>query len=189
LGICSSVLAASGPYRFRPGDQLDIFVWQEPKLNRQVIVAPDGMIAVPLAGQVRAGGRTAQMVETSLKERLSKQYTTELDITVSLVTQKKVEPKPEEPEIDPLIYVTGEVNKPGAFPVKTPTTVLQAIALSGGLSPFAAKKRIVVRRKTSGYDQTYTFNYVEAEKGQEIEGNIILKPGDVVVVPERGIFE
>lgn len=187
----ATLLAASGPYRFRPGDVIEISVWQEPKLNRQVVVAPDGTIALPLAGRFRAGGVTAQMVENALKERLKKQYTTDLDVTVSLVAQKPEEYRPEtvEKEIDPLIYVTGEVNKPGAFALQMPTTVLQAIALSGGLSPYAAKKRIVVRRKIKGFNQTYAFNYYEAEDGEDIEGNIYLKPGDVVVVPERGIFE
>src|SRR5262245_41370283 len=93
FGLCASAFASSGPYRFRAGDLLEIFVWQEPKLNRQVVVAPDGMIAVPLAGRIKAGGRTAQAVETSLKERLSKQYKDELDITVSLISQKPVQPK------------------------------------------------------------------------------------------------
>jgi polysaccharide biosynthesis/export protein len=83
----------------------------------------------------------------------------------------------------------GEVAGPGEFPVRKPTTVLQAIALGGGLSPFAAERRIQVHRKTGGHDEIHTFDFRAFRLGLNPTGNIVLRPGDVVVVPERGLFE
>ena len=88
-----------------------------------------------------------------------------------------------------MVYVTGEVNKPGNVQIDRKTTVLQAIALGGGLGPFAAKKRIQVRRKQNGTEVMFPFNYDDVEEGRDITGNIFLKDGDVIVVPEKGIFE
>ncbi|HUQ38253.1 MAG TPA: polysaccharide biosynthesis/export family protein [Aestuariivirga sp.] len=197
LGL--SILAVTGAaqgqtYRLRPGDILDVIVFQDPKLNRQVVVAPDGQVAFPLAGRFKAGGLTTEAVETELKSRLQKQFTTDLDVTVSYVQSEKREPRPLAREAKPTeftVYVTGEVAKPGAFVVpKRPPTVLQAIALSGGLGPFAAPRRIHVVRNINGEDVALPFNYKPYEKGSDnLGGNIRLRNGDVVVVPERGLFE
>ena len=83
----------------------------------------------------------------------------------------------------------GEVQKPGQFVIKTRTTLLQALALGGGLSPFAAQRRIQVHRKIKGIDEVYQFDYRAFEQGQDVAGNIVLRAGDVIVVPERGLFE
>lgn len=195
LLLAAATAAQADTYRLRPGDILDVYVIQDPKLNRQVVVAPDGQVAFPLAGRFRAGGLTTEAVETELKGRLQKQFTTELDVTVSYVQSEKREPRQPQAAREPkvaefTIYVTGEVAKPGAFVVpKRPPTVLQAIALSGGLGPFAAAKRIHVVRKINGEDVAYPFNYKPYEKGDNLGGNITLRNGDVVVVPERGLFE
>ena len=190
LLLCTFVLsgeafAQNSPYRFRAGDVLDISVWQDPKLNRQVVVAPDGYISFPLAGRIRAGGTSMETVEGSLKNALQDRYTTELEVTVALAGKSRSD----EPRAERLIYVTGEVARPGAFDIRTRTTVLQAIALSGGLSPFAAKKRIQVRRVVDGHEIVESFNYADAERGKDLANNVFLRPGDVIVVPERGIFE
>ena len=178
--------AAQAAYRLQPGDTIQVSVWQEPKLDRQLVVAPDGTISMPLVGHVKASGRSAQQVEMSIKERLKSQYQSELDVTVSLVAQPPVK---EEEEIDPSIFVMGEVNKPGEFIIKKRTTLMQALALGGGLSAFAAQRRIQVHRKIDGRDEIHEFDYRAFEQGQEVAGNIVLRPGDVVVVPERGLFE
>lgn len=176
-------------YRLRSGDVLDVTVWQDPKLNRQIVVGPDGFVSFPLAGRFKAGGQTTAAVEDALKARLQKQFTTELDVTVSFVQSEKRELK-DAKEREFTVYVTGEVAKPGAFIVpKRPPTVLQAIALSGGLGPFAAARRIHVVRRVSGEEIILPFNYRLYEKGRDLEGNITLRNGDVVVVPERGLFE
>ena len=181
--------AMQGPvlaqYALQPGDTLQLSVWQEPRLDRQIVVAPDGTIALPLAGRIQAGGRTAAQVEQAIRANLAPQYTDELDVTVQVLAR----PELEEPEIPPTVYVMGEVANPGQFPVQKPTTVLQAIALSGGLSPFAAERRIQVHRKLGRQEQIHVFDFRAFQDGLNPAGNIVLVPGDVVVVPERGLFE
>ena len=122
----------------------------------------------------------------ALRSRLQKNYTEKLDITVSFVSRPE---KEQDEALAPRVYVTGEVLKPGPYIVKLRTNVMQAIALAGGLGPFAAKKRIQVRRKIKGLDEIYEFNYVAYESGQDMAGNIDLKSGDIVIVPERGLIE
>ena len=189
LLLAAATTAHADTYRLRPGDVLDVNVIQDPKLNRQIVVAPDGYVAFPLAGRFRAGGLTASAVESALKKGLQKQFTTELDVTVSYIQSEKRELK-DAKDAEYTVYVTGEVAKPGAFVVpKRPPTVLQAIALSGGLGPFAAARRIHVIRKVSGGERVFPFDYKLYERGHNLEGNITLRNGDVVVVPERGLFQ
>jgi polysaccharide export outer membrane protein len=178
--------SALAQYQFQPGDQIQISVWQEPRLDRQIVVAPDGSIALPLAGRIQAGGRTAAQVEQAIAGSLAAHYADELDVTVHLVGRPD---ELEEAPVLPAIYVMGEVTRPGEFPVQKPTTVLQAIALGGGLSPFAAERRIQVHRKVGGQDQIHVFDFQAFKHGMNPAGNIVLRPGDVVVVPERGLFE
>jgi polysaccharide biosynthesis/export protein len=186
LMLAVAATAQADTYRLRPGDVLDVNVIQDPKLNRQIVVAPDGQVAFPLAGRFRAGGLTTSAVEDALKARLQKQFSTELDVTVSYIQSEKREAK----EAEFTVYVTGEVGKPGAFVVpKRPPTVMQAIALAGGLGPFASERRIQVIRKVNGEDRVFPFNYRDYTKGHDMEGNITLRNGDVVVVPERGLFQ
>lgn len=190
--LATAATAHADTYRLRPGDVLDVNVIQDPKLNRQIVVAPDGFVAFPLAGRFRAGGLTASAVETALKAGLQKQFTTELDVTVSYIQSEKREPRElkDAKDAEWTVFVTGEVNKPGVFVVpKRAPTVLQAIALSGGLGPFAAERRIKIHRKVNGEEIVFPFNYKLYTKGQDLEGNITLRNGDVVVVPERGLFE
>lgn len=173
-------------YRFQPGDTIQISVWQEPRLDRQVVVAPDGTIALPLAGRVQAGGQGASEVEQAIKARLAGQYEDELDVTVTFLARPEIEAIA---PVLPAIYVMGEVASPGEFAIQKPTTVLQAIALGGGLSPFAAERRIQVHRKSAGRDEIHMFDFRAFKHGMNPHGNIVLKSGDVVVVPERGLFE
>ncbi len=189
LMLAVAATAQADTYRLRPGDVLDVNVIQDPKLNRQIVVAPDGFVAFPLAGRFKAGGLTTSGVENALKAGLQKQFSTELDVTVSYIQSEKRELK-EGKEAEWTVYVTGEVGKPGAFvvPKKAPT-VMQAIALAGGLGPFASERRIQVIRKVNGEDRVFPFNYRDYTKGYDMEGNITLRSGDVVVVPERGLFQ
>jgi len=180
-------LAASAPYKVLPGDTLDVTVWQDEKLNRRIIVAPDGRISFPLAGHLQAGGVTIEGIEAALKQRLAKQFNGEVDISVSLVQQQPATAAAA--VIDPSFYVAGEVAKPGQYFFKTPTNVLQSIALSGGFGPFAAQKRIRVRRLIDGIEHFYDFNYDSFISGTDTSKNIVLKAGDVVIVPEKGLFE
>jgi len=170
--------------RLRPGDVVSITVYQDPKLDRQALIGPTGMISFPLAGQIRAGGLTPAGLESVLKARLKGRFTEEPDITVALVALKA-----EEADLKPKIFITGEVLRPGPFVMQQRLSLVQAIAVAGGFSPFAAKQRIQLRRKIDGVESLYVFNYNDFFSGTNFENNINLRPGDVIIVPERGLFE
>ena len=184
LWVPTAHARSAGPLHV--GDKLQITVWQDPKLDRTVIVAPDGTIAFPLAGHIRAAGHSPEQVESVLRSRLQKKYTGELDITVGLAAVNQEQ----ESLTQPKVYVTGEVQKPGAYPIDPPnTSVMQAISMAGGLGPFAARERIQVHRQTHGVDSIFTFDYNAFESGRRPAENIGLRTGDVIVVPERGLLE
>jgi polysaccharide biosynthesis/export protein len=200
-GLVAGAIALSGTYAFaqdadtyrlRPGDTVEVIVWQDQKLNRKAVVAPDGIIAVPLAGRIRIGGKTAAQAESLLKARLQPKYVEELDVTVSYLESPKKDVTAAK-EVKPpewTVYVTGEVARPGSFAVpKRAPTALQAIALAGGIGPFGAAKRIQIHRKVNGAEYVYEFDYTRYEKGESLEGNITLRNGDVIVVPEKRLFE
>jgi polysaccharide export outer membrane protein len=175
------ISGAAAAQELQSGDVLEISVYQDPKLNRQVVVGPTGMISFPLAGHLQAGGITPQALERTLRAKLRSKYAGDLDITVAVVSRDETQ--------KPRIYVTGEVQRPGPHTISARTTVLQAISLAGGLSPFAAKQRIQIVRKVGDAEQIHVFNYRAFESGQDLSGNIDLRSGDVIIVPERGLFE
>ena len=185
LAFC---IAGAKAQTLKSGDNLSISVLQDPKLDRSVTVDPSGEIAFPLAGHIRARGLTPQALENILKAKLKDNYKDEsLDVTVAVANSPKDIP---EDDLKPKIFITGEVVRPGSYVVRQPTTLMQAIALAGGVGPFAAKKRIQVRRRSVGGDETiFMFNYKAYEAGDDLEGNIRLRAGDVIMVPERGLFD
>ena len=166
----------------QPGDTIDISVWQDSKLDRRLVISPTGMIAFPLAGHIRASGLTAQGLEKALAARLKPNYTDRLDITVSLFGNDKDEDR------KPHVFVTGEVLKPGTYVMKADGTLMQAISLAGGLGPFAAKRRIQLHRKVDGAESVFIFDYAAFLTGTDLSGNIEIRGGDVIVVPERGLL-
>lgn len=184
-GLTTGALAQT----IKTGDSLSISVLQDPKLDRQVIVDPAGQIAFPLAGHVRARGLTPQAIENALKDKLKPNYKDEeLDVTVSFTAAAK--PDIPEDDLKPKIFITGEVIRPGSYVVRQKTTLMQAIALAGGLGPFAAKRRLQVRRRSGdGGETIFAFDYRAYEAGNDLEGNVTLHAGDVIIVPERGLFE
>jgi polysaccharide biosynthesis/export protein len=171
----------------KSGDTLSVSVMQDSKLDRTVIVDPSGQIAFPLAGHFRVRGLSPQAVENVLKDKLKSNYKDEsLEVTVALVNAAKDIP---EEDLKPKVFITGEILRPGSYVVRQKTTLMQAIALAGGLGPFAAKRRIMVRRKGGPGEDIFMFDYRAYEAGQDLEGNITLRAGDVIMVPERGLFE
>jgi polysaccharide export outer membrane protein len=182
LGCSSAAQAQSAA--LHPGDVVSISVYQDPKLDRQVVIGPTGMISFPLVGQIHAAGLTPAGLESVLKARLKSRFTEEPDITVSFIAAKTLEE-----DLKPRIFVTGEVLRPGFYVMRRRVDVMQAIAEAGGFSPFAAKRRIQVRRKIRGVDSVFEFNYYDYFSGTNVTDNISLRPGDVVIVPERGLFE
>ena len=185
--VSGAMVSAATAQTLKPGDTLSVSVMQDSKLDRTVIVDPSGQIAFPLAGHFRVQGLTAQAVENILKQKLKSNYRDEsLDITVALANAVKDIP---EEDLKPKVFITGEILRPGSYVVRQKTTLMQAIALAGGLGPYAAKRRIMVRRKGGPGEDIYMFDYRAYEAGQDLEGNITLRAGDVIMVPERGLFE
>ena len=179
--------ASSLAQTLKSGDSLNITVLQDPKLDRSVVVDPTGKISFPLAGHIRARGMSLEALERALTSRLKENYKDGLDITVAFVSANKEVP---EEDLKPRIYVTGEVARPGPYILRQSTTLIQAISLAGGVGTFAAKRRIQVRRRVGNGDETiYVFDYSAYEVGQNIDANIALRTGDVILVPERGLFE
>jgi polysaccharide export outer membrane protein len=183
FGLATNALAQLTP--LHAGDSISITVWQDPKLDRKLVIGPDGMISFPLAGHIKAGGMTTIALENALKSRLQKNYSGDLDITVTLAEENKEAAA----ESKPRFYVTGEVSRPGPYLLTQPTNVVQALSQAGGMGIFAAKQRIQIHRKVQGADSIYTFNYNAYEAGQAPTENINLRAGDIVIVPERGLFE
>ena len=178
LASISAAFAADSTYRLKAGDTLEILVWQEEGMERQVIVAPDGSISFPLAGHLKVRGRTPSQVERALTARLKKFITDPLvTVTVREVIEREFD-----------VYVLGQVKAAGKFTTDKPTTVMQALSMSGGLSEFAALRRIKVLRKTRSGEISMEFNYSDVQSGRDLSTNIYLRSGDVVVVPERGLF-
>ena len=150
-----------------------------------MVIGPDGFIGFPLVGQIRAAGLTPQALEQVLRARLQKNYTGQLDITVALAGVNREY----EDELKPKIYVTGEVLRPGPYFNRPTINVMQAISLAGGLSPFAARQRIQLHRKVNGVDTIFVFDYNGFSSGRIGTDNINLQSGDIIIVPERGLFE
>ena len=176
--------AQSAGYRIQPGDQLAITVLEDETLNRTTLVLPDGSISVPLAGTVNAAGRSVDAVESAIADRLASNFAVRPSVFVSVTGVV------EEEETFP-IYVIGQVDAPGRVDVEVGTTLLQAIALAGGLDRFAATKRIQLRRAdpSTGQERLFLFNFNAVERGGSITSMITLREGDVLIVPERRLFE
>ena len=188
LLLCMAASAAQAQITLKPGDTLNISVLQDPKFDRSVVVDPNGQIAFPLAGHITADGLTPQKLERILKARLQRNYKDgDIDVTVALANAAR--PEIPEEDLKPKIFVTGEVLRPGPYNVRQATNLVQAIALAGGLGPYAAKRRIQVHRGSGAEETIFHFDYKAYEAGTDAEKNIPLQAGDVIIVPERGILE
>lgn len=173
-------------YQLRAGDVLRIEVVEDAGLNRAALIAPDGRVTLPLAGSVQASGRTVEAVQAELVERLSASFAAPPTVFVSIerLAERVAATGPATgPTID--IFVVGEVAKPGLITVKPGTTVLQAFAMMGGFTRFAATKRVQLRRGA----ETFALDYKAIEAGSSPAGSTVLAEGDVIVVPERRLFE
>jgi polysaccharide export outer membrane protein len=158
-------------YRLGAEDVMLISVWKDEQLTREVVVRPDGMFSFPLIGDIQAEDRTVDQIRTDLVQRLTKYIP---NANVSVAVTKVVSYK---------VYVVGRVNKPGEYLIGHYTDVLQALSLAGGLTPFAAENDIKVMRRMGREQHAIPFRYGDIRKGRELEQNIILQRGDVVMVP------
>ena len=162
---------ATDAYVIGAGDVLQVFVWKEPDLTRDVTVRLDGRITLPLLGDVVAAGRTPSELSAELGRQLARFVDAPMvTLGVAQATSARV-------------YVLGQVAQPGTFPLTGRTTVLQALALAGGLREFVKPDRILVIREEPGLRAPLVVNYKRLEGGSDITQNIVLKPGDTILVP------
>ncbi|HET9395996.1 MAG TPA: polysaccharide biosynthesis/export family protein [Nitrospiraceae bacterium] len=169
-------------YRINGGDLLHISVYGEQNLDKDVPVQPDGGIAFPLVGNLNARGMTLKELQQTIAANLREsQYfpnLTDNEVTVSMVKATGNS-----------VSVVGQVKAPGTFAYDTQLDVMQALSLAGGLTPFASKSKIkILRRDPAGVQTAILFDYSEVEDGEQLEKNILLRGGDVVVVPQAGLF-
>jgi polysaccharide biosynthesis/export protein len=160
-----------GAYTVQPGDILEVSVWQEEDLQREVLVRPDGRFSFPLVGDIDATGKTVGDLRNEIAESLQK-FIPDLVVTV---TVKEI--------LGNKIFVLGQVNNPGQFVVNPRVDVMQALSMAGGTTPFAALNDIVILRRDGDTQSALRFAYKDVERGRSLEQNIILHSGDVVVVP------
>ncbi len=154
-------------YEIGAEDVLFVRVWREADFTGPVGVRPDGKISMPLVGELQAAGLTPERLGTHIAEALKKYITNpDVSVSVSQVNSKRY-------------YITGEVNRPGPYPLVTPTRVLEALANAGGFRDFANLKKIKILRGK----QQFKFNYKEVTSGKRLEQNIYLESGDYIIVP------
>lgn len=185
LGTASAAAqdtAAQDGYRINGGDLLHISVYGEQNLDKDVPVQPDGGIAFPLVGNLNARGMTLKELQGKIASNLREsQYfpnLTDNEVTVSMVKATGNS-----------VSVVGQVKAPGTFAYDTQLDVMQALSLAGGLTPFASKSKIkILRRDQAGTQTAILFDYGDVEDGEQLEKNILLRGGDVVVVPQAGLF-
>lgn len=167
----SNAHAAEKIYPIGPGDVLEITVWKDPDLSRKVVVPPDGIISFPLIDSVDVTNLSTAELKKIVTQKLS-EFVPDATVTVMLI------------EINSLrAYVIGKVNSPGEFEINLETNVMQILAKAGGLTPFASDGNIKILRQKEDQIIKIPFDYGEVEKGKNLEQNILLQPGDVVVVP------
>ena len=158
-------------YRVGSGDVIRISVWKELEVSSEVVVRPDGKITVPLINDLFVSGKTPMEIQQIVEEKLTPFITSpSVTVTVLQIRSKKV-------------YIIGEVGRTGAYQITQPTTILQILTEAGGLRPFAKEKSIYVLRTQNGKLEGFPFNYKDVLRGRRMEQNILLQPGDTVVVP------
>jgi polysaccharide export outer membrane protein len=187
LLVASTVLTAMAPvvalavdanYKLNPGDVLQITVWKEEGLDRETLVLPDGTVAFPLVGTLHAAGKTVSQLQDDIKNGLEKAIP---DAPVTVVVKDA---------LGNVVDVIGQVTKPGEFVAGHPLTVMQALSMAGGLTPYASEKSIsIVRHNPDGKDEHIEFPYYEdILDGKNLDKDIVLHPGDVILVPASSLF-
>ena len=166
-----AVTADSDKYVIGPEDVLSIHVWKEDALTRQVPVRSDGKISLPLIDEVQAAGLTPLQLKEKLTVRL-KEFIDNPSVSV-IVTEANSQK----------VYVSGEVKTPGVFRLRGETTLLQVIPMAGGFTEWADQKKVLIIRKEGEKDRRIVVNYKRIVSGEDMSANIVLKPGDTIIVP------
>jgi polysaccharide export outer membrane protein len=166
-----ATVAVPPGYVIGPEDVLSVLFWKDKDMTAEVAVRPDGRITLPLVNDIQAAGLTPEQLRESVTAAAAK-YVEDPNVTivVKTINSRKV-------------FITGMVAKPGPYPLTGPTTVMQLIAMSGGVHEFADTKNIIVMRVENGRQVAIPFNYKDVVKRKNLKQNIELKPGDTVIVP------
>ncbi len=166
-----SAVDAPPGYVIGPLDVLEVLFWRDKDLSAEVVVRPDGKISLPLLNDVAVTGMTPEQLRASLLVQ-AKKFVEDPSVTVVVrqINSRKV-------------FITGQVTRPGSYPLTTATTVLQLLAIAGGLTEFADGKNVTILRQEAGKPQSLKFSYEDVRKGKKLEQNILLRVGDTVIVP------
>jgi polysaccharide export outer membrane protein len=164
-------VAAPADYLIGPDDVLAVIFWREKDMSVEVGVRPDGRISLPLINEIQAAGLTPEQLRANITQAASKYIE---DPTVAVVV-KTINSR--------RVFITGQVSKPGPYPIMQPITVLQLLAIAGGVLEFADTENIGILRTVDGKPTRFRFNYKEVTRGKNLAQNIELKPGDQVIVP------
>jgi polysaccharide biosynthesis/export protein len=170
-GFCHGQEPVPPSYLIGPNDLLSIHVWKEPELSRDIVVTPDGKISFPLIGEIEAQGRTVTELKSLISEKLLA-FVTAPEVTV-IVKESRSR----------TVYAIGNVRNPGPYPLVAGMTVIQALSAAGGLGQWADTKNIVIIRREGGKETHTKFNYRDFVSGGNVAQNILLEPGDTIVVP------
>jgi polysaccharide export outer membrane protein len=168
----ADVVPVTGDYLIGPEDVLGILFWREPDFSGDVPVRPDGRITLPLIGDLVAAGVAPAILREQIQAAATK-FLTDPNVTVVVrqINSRKV-------------FITGEVARPGAYPLTGPRSVMQLISLAGGVTPFAKTDSISILRQEQGRTRAFNFNYKDVAQGRNVQQNIQLEPGDTIVVPQ-----
>jgi len=158
-------------YIIGPGDVLEISVWKDESLTREVVIPPDSVLSFPLVGDIRVSNMTVADLRGRVTEKIV-EYVPDATVTIMLLQINSLK-----------AYVIGKVNQPGEFQIAMDTNVMQILSMAEGLNPYASESKIHILRQAEGQSIKIPFNYKEVIKGKKLEQNIILQRGDVVVVP------
>lgn len=158
-------------YQLGPEDLVTVMVWKNEALSRTVAIRPDGWISLPLIGDVKAAGVSPMQLKGAIVDKL-KDFVAEPNVTVIVDDIRSFK-----------IYIIGEVARPGVYPLKSATTIVQALAMAGGFTQFASRGRIMVLRREADKEGGLRFNYNDIASGTDLSKNLLLKPGDTIIVP------
>jgi polysaccharide export outer membrane protein len=167
----TQALVQDSAYKIGPNDILTIFVWKETELSRDVIVMPDGKITYPLIGEITAEGLTASELKKAITDKLQN-FVTAPEVTV-IVKESRSQ----------VVYALGKLTRPGPIALAPGMTVMQALSAAGGFAEWADTKNILIVRREGGKETQLRFNFKEFTAGEKLEQNILLRPGDTLVVP------
>jgi len=167
----AATLDFGADYLLGPGDVIDVGVWKDETLSKSLTVLPDGKISFPLIGEIKAAGRTVPQLKKEIEQKIVR-FAPDPIVSIEVRQVNSM-----------LIYVIGRVNAPGRFSLNTNVNVLQALTMAGGVNPFAKRDKIKIFRQEGGKTTIFRFKYDDVVEGSELQQNIMLQRGDVVVVP------